>query len=245
MKENNGRGPSDRLPMKEYKAILFDLDGVIFDTEQAYIKCWEALQDTYEMPDIREVLLRTLGVTSERTREIFLEAYGPSFPYDEILPDVGKVWKEQMPDGLMPVKPGARELLGALREAGIPLAIASSTNTALVERELSDLGLRSYFDIVAGGDQVTRSKPAPDIFLTAMEQLSKALSLPLSPADCVVIEDSFHGIRAADVAGMRPIMVPDLLQPTEEIRRLAETVLPDLDAAGEYLLARWGGGFAE
>ena len=81
-----------------------------------------------------------------------------------------------------------------------------------------------------GGDRLQRSKPAPDIFLLAGD------ALKMQPADCVVVEDSYNGIRAAHAAGMRPIMVPDLLQPTEEIRAISEIVLPDLIAVGDYLL---------
>ena len=217
---------------KAYRAVLFDMDGVIFDSEQLFLQCWEELNDTYDLPGIREVLIRTIGVTAERTREIFREAYGDEVPYEEAMQAAGKKWREHLVDGKLPLKPGAPELLLALFEAGVPLAIASSTRTELVTRELADVDLKKYFRTIVGGDMVTNSKPAPDVFLKAME----SLNMELSPGDCVVIEDSFHGIRAAHAAAMRPVMVPDVQEPTEEIRALAEIVLPDLFALKGYLL---------
>ena len=218
--------------MKGYDAVLFDMDGVIFDSEQLYMRCWEELQDEFDVPGIRDVLIRCIGVNSRRTREIFMEAYGPDFPYDEAMAASFRKWKELLVDGKLPLKPGAERLLSALHEAGVPIAIASSTRTDVVKKELQDVGLLRYFDAIIGGDQVTASKPEPDIFLRAMEVLGRQLK----PENCFVIEDSFNGIRAAHAAGMRPIMVPDLLQPTDEIRGMAEQVLPDLYAVKTYLL---------
>ena len=124
---------------------------------------------------------------------------------------------------------GAREILADLAARGVPLALASSTEGALVRRELDEAGLLRFFDALVCGDQVRRSKPDPEIFLTA------AARLGVEPERCFVIEDSFNGVRAAAAAGMRPLMVPDLLPPDEEMRRLSEAILPDLAAAGRYL----------
>ena len=131
----------------------------------------------------------------------------------------------------LPLKSGARELLSALNGSGTPLALASSTRTETVRRELRDAGLLDFFDVVIGGDQVTRSKPHPEIFLRAAAELGTA------PEECCVIEDSFNGIRAAAAAGMHPLMVPDMLQPDEEILALAERVFPSLHEVRNFFLA--------
>jgi beta-phosphoglucomutase-like phosphatase (HAD superfamily) len=115
--------------------------------------------------------------------------------------------------GLLAVKPGVRELLEYLKSSSFRTAVASSTYTHIVEKELSDAGILPFFDRIVGGDQVSRSKPNPDIFLRAAEVLDTA------PEACLVIEDSYNGIRAAKAAGMRAIMVPDLLQPDALSRR--------------------------
>ena len=119
-------------------------------------------------------------------------------------------------------------MLSYLHGQGIPLAVASSTIEEIVRRNLTDTDLLRYFDKVIGGDQIRHGKPAPDIFLTAAEVLDRP------PEECFVIEDSFHGIRAAHFAGCRPVMVPDVLEPTAEIAALAEEIFPTLLETEEY-----------
>ena len=110
------------------------------------------------------------------------------------------------------------------------MALASSTRREVVLQELTDAGIIDYFDEVICGDMVTRSKPAPDIFLRACEETG------VSPDRAYAIEDSYNGIRSAAAGGLRPIMVPDLMPPTEEMRRLSEAVLKDLHEARRWLL---------
>ena len=96
-------------------------------------------------------------------------------------------------------------------------------------QELRDAGLLEYFDVLVCGDKVERSKPAPDIFLKACEETG------VSPARAYAVEDSYNGIRSAAAGGLRPVMVPDLMPPTEEMEQLAEVILPDLTAVERYL----------
>ena len=122
-----------------------------------------------------------------------------------------------------------QELLDALDQRNCPLALASSTRSATVTAQLRDAGLLPCFRAVIGGDQVSHSKPHPEIFLTAAEQLGVA------SGDCCVVEDSYNGIRAAHAGGMIPLMVPDTLPPDEEMHRLAWAIVPDLFALRDLL----------
>ena len=131
--------------------------------------------------------------------------------------------------GKLPQKKGIKELLTFLKENQIPTAVASSTRREVVMRELEEGGLLPYFDRVICGDMVERSKPEPDIFLKACESLS------IDATEAYAIEDSYNGIRAAFRAGMKPIMVPDLAEPTEEMEKLACCILPSLFEVMEYL----------
>ena len=131
-------------------------------------------------------------------------------------------------DGRLPVKAGVREILSWIKEHGIKIALASSTRRAIVEAELKAAGLYDYFDKVICGDMVEKSKPAPDIFLKACNELG------VRPCDAYAIEDSYNGVRSAQSAGLKCIMVPDLVPATDEMRELAERVLPDLMAVVEY-----------
>ena len=214
--------------MRAETAVLFDMDGVIFDSERACLSVWQELAAELGLEGIAEVFIRCVGTNKRRTEEIFREAY-PELIFKTFDAAVRARFLSRYGEGRLPVKPEAEEILRALHEAQIPLALASSTERAVVERELREAGLLRYFDALTCGDQVRRSKPDPEIFLLAARALGK------EPQSCYVIEDSFNGIRAAAAAGMHPIMVPDMLPPDEEMERLAEVILPDLAAALRYL----------
>ena len=200
------------------KAVIFDMDGVIFDSERATYLCWKKVAEDHGLERMDEVHRRCIGVTLEVTRQICLDAYGEDFPYEQFAKEASELYHERYDGGRLPIKEGVREILSYLKGNGIPIAIASSTRQKRVTTQLDEAGLLSYFDAVVGGESVSRSKPAPDIFLYAAERLG------IAPEDCVVIEDSFNGIRAAHAAGMQPVMVPDMLQPDEEIAGMCVAV---------------------
>ena len=212
-----------------YDAVVFDMDGVIFDSERATLDCWRELAEKYQIPDIETPYYACIGVTMQRTREIMMEAYGPEFPYDRYAKEASLMYHERYDGGRLPMKSGVRELLAFLKEGEKKIAIASSTRREVVTAQLRDAGILSCFDVVVGGDMVQRSKPAPDIFLKACEELGT------DPGRSYAIEDSYNGIRAASRGGLRPVMVPDLLPADEEMRQLAETVQDSLEGVMRYL----------
>lgn len=212
-----------------YKAVVFDMDGVIFDSERAVMQCWKEVASRHNIPDIEKAVLACTGTTMVRTREIMLNLYGADFPYDEYASESSVIFHSRYDGGRLPMKPGVKELLTFLKEHNKKIALASSTRQQVVTDELRDAGIIEYFDRIICGDMVSRSKPAPDIFLKACEELN------ISPSDSYAIEDSYNGIRAAHAGGLHPIMVPDLLPADEEMQSLAEIVLPSLTSVMEYL----------
>ena len=212
-----------------YKAVVFDMDGVIFDSERAIMQCWKEVASRHNIPDIEKAILACTGTTMVRTREIMLNLYGADFPYDEYARESSAIFHSRYDGGRLPMKQGVKELLTFLKERGKKIALASSTRQQVVTDELRDAGIIEYFDRIICGDMVSRSKPAPDIFLKACEELN------ISPSDSYAIEDSYNGIRAAHAGGLHPIMVPDLLPADEEMHSLAEIVLPNLTSIMEYL----------
>ena len=214
------------------KAVLFDLDGVILDTEPLVLACWDAAMELLGLPlpeGFRETCRDVIGSNRERTRQVFLERFGEDFPYDRITETRIGYYMEHYGPGRIPLKPGVRELLEFLAEREIPAAVASSTPTEIVREELEAEDLLGYFRVIVGGDQVSRSKPAPDIFLRACEILDVA------PEEALVLEDSYNGVRAARAGGIPVIMVPDLLPATDEVREMAVAVLPSLQAVREWI----------
>ena len=212
-----------------YNAVVFDMDGVIFDSERAVMQCWKEVASRHNIPNIEKAILACTGTTMVRTREIMLNLYGADFPYDEYAKESSAIFHSRYDGGRLPMKPGVKELLTFLKEHDKKIALASSTRQQVVTDELRDAGIIGYFDRIICGDMVSRSKPAPDIFLKACEELN------VSPSDSYAIEDSYNGIRAAHAGGLHPIMVPDLLPADEEMQSLAEIVLPNLTSVKEYL----------
>lgn len=206
----------------QYQAVVFDMDGVIFDTERLVIEFWKEVAKKHNIPNVEHTCIQCLGTNRVRTREIFLENYGADFPYDPYRAEVTELFNTHYKGVPLPTKPGIRELLNYLQEQDIKVGLASSTAQHLVRDEIGTAGLLPYFQTLVCGDMVEHSKPAPDIFLKACEILNAA------PTKSIAIEDSFNGIRSAHCAGMTPIMVPDQVQPTDEIRALAFHVMPSL-----------------
>ena len=206
----------------QYQAVVFDMDGVIFDTERLVIEFWKEVAKKHNIPNVEHTCIQCLGTNRVRTREIFLENYGADFPFDPYRAEVTELFNTHYKGVPLPTKPGVRELLSYLQEQDIKVGLASSTAQHLVRDEIGTAGLLPYFQILVCGDMVEHSKPAPDIFLKACEILNA------DPTKSIAIEDSFNGIRSAHCAGMTPIMVPDQVQPTDEIRALAFHVMPSL-----------------
>lgn len=212
------------------KAVIFDMDGVIFDTERAVIEVWKEVADKHNIPDIVDFCTDCIGINAVATKKKFMDRYGDKYSYDEIRAEKTGIIRERFRKGEIDIKPGAENILRTLKEKGIKVALASSTREEAVREELTLMNLIQYFDEIVTGDMVTRSKPAPDIFLMACEKLG------VNPDEAVGIEDSFNGIRSSHDAGLYTIMVPDLLQPTEEIRNLADKVCENLDKVLEEIL---------
>ncbi len=210
------------------KAVIFDMDGVIFDSERLVLDCWEKVGEKYHLANIREVFIECIGTNKEKTKEIVHEHYGESFAYDKFAKEASLIFHDVVNSDGLPVKNGVRELLKYLKQNEIPVGLASSTRLAVVEEELKQAGLFEYFQIVVGGDQLKRSKPHPDIYLMACEKMK------VLPKDAYAIEDSYNGIRAAYGAGMMPVMVPDILPATEEMQKMSVIVLENLLQVKEY-----------
>ena len=210
-------------PLREQaKAVIFDMDGVIFDSEQCVIDCWKEVAERHDITGIEAVCLECIGTNDALTEKIVRSHYGEDFPYDTYRKEMSALYHERYDHGKLPKKPGVRELLETLQENGLPCAVASSTREAVVTAQLKDAGLYPFFRTVIGGDMVEHSKPHPEIFLKAAEALKTA------PWECLVIEDSLMGIRAASAGGMIPVMVPDLVRPDQETERMVFAVKDSL-----------------
>ena len=146
------------------KAVVFDMDGVIFDSERCVFDVWEELARENNLGDMEPTLRACLGVTTEKCKSIMRSMKGEDFPVEHFMKEASLLFHKRYDGGKLPLKPGVRELLAYLKKQGTRLALASSTRESTVTAELRDAGLYDYFDRVVCGNMVTKSKPDPEIF---------------------------------------------------------------------------------
>lgn len=214
------------------KAVVFDMDGVLFDTERLCKDSWVAVALKHHIPDMEIVFPRCIGRNMTDTRQIIREHYGDGFAYDRFREEASRWFWDEIEEKGLPVKKGVYELLAFLRQEQVKIGLASSSNRTSVIRHLERAGLRDYFSEVIGGDQILHSKPEPDIYLLACERLG------VEPGEAYAIEDSYNGIRSAARAGMQPVMVPDMLPPTGEMKELCCVILEDLLQVRDWFQGR-------
>lgn len=209
--------------IKDIDAVVFDMDGVIFDSERGCLNVWLELAQKYGLSDMENVFRRCIGTTVVKTREILIAAFGEDFDVDYFQKEASLMFHEKYDDGRLPILPGAKEILSYLKTAGYKVGLASSTRNATVHQQLTDAGLISFFDNITCGDMLKVSKPEPDIYLLACKNLG------VEPKRAFAIEDSYNGIRSAYRAGMKPIMVPDLIPADEEMAKLSFRIFDNLN----------------
>ncbi len=215
--------------MMKYQAAIFDMDGLLLDTERIALNTFiEACRACYFEPDI-DVYMRCIGTIGEKTREILTAGYGRDFPYTA----VEKIWSEKyeraITDNSIPLKLGVMDLLDYLKQSRVKMAVATSTEYERACKKLHGTGVGHYFKIIVGGDQVEKGKPDPEIYLKVAGLLNE------EPTNCLVFEDSDNGVLSAHKAGMNVIQVPDLKEPSDAVINLGHPILPSLRDVKHFL----------
>lgn len=206
---------------------VFDMDGLMFDTERVFTLAWDYAGERLGVGKAGYMTLKTLGLTKPEVNEAWKLEFGERIDITEMRRYSKEFLTDYYAHNRVPIKKGLYSLLDFLKGRGAGLAVASSSPRHEVEHHLKDTGVFEYFDALVCGDMVTRSKPEPDIFLCACELLGAP------PRETYVLEDSKNGILAAHRAGCRPVMVPDLQPADDEVRALAAGIFADLDEVCE------------
>lgn len=210
-------------------AVIFDMDGILFDTERLCERSWLAVAEKHGFSGMKEVFPKCIGLNANDSRRVVMDAYGEDFDYPRFREEVSVWYQDYIEKNGLPVMKGVSGILDWLKKNNWKVGLASSTRRSSVENHLKQAGFRDYFSVVVTGDMVEHSKPQPDIYLLACRELG------VEPEETYAIEDSPNGIRSAHAAGMLPLMVPDMLEPDEELRRLCRGIFRDLDEVREFL----------
>lgn len=214
------------------KAFIFDMDGLMFDTERVFVGAWDYAGEKMGLGKSGYMCMKTLGMNTPACEQAWRDEFGEDV-------DIAAMWvysREYLDDYYskyaVTVKKGLYDLLTYLKRKGYKLAVASSTKREKVERHLTSTNVRQYFDAVIAGDMVEKSKPEPDIYLKA------AAALGVKPEECYALEDSRNGLLSANAAGCKAIMVPDLWQPDDVVKQFILGPFDDLLQVRDWLIAR-------
>lgn len=204
-------------------SVVFDMDGVLFDTQKVYTKTWLEVGEIMKMKDFKETAYACIGTNKADNMNIIKKKYGEDFPLDEFYKLKDEIYNRHIEEEGVPLMKGTKEILEFLRQAGAKIAIASSSRKDTVEYNLKVTGLEGYFDEVVAGNLVKHSKPDPEIYLVACEKLG------VKPEETYAVEDSYNGIKSGAAAGMKVIMIPDMLEPLPEYDNMIYKIFDSLD----------------
>ena len=194
-----------------FDGVVFDADGTLFDTENLMYEVWVEVGEEMNFPYPGREYLDYVGLNRAAVLALMKERYGDGFDGADFMVRCVARLSERIEREGVPLKPGVREILTCLKEQNVPIGLATSTHRGRTDRRLELCGLTDYFQAVTTGDEVTKGKPDPEIYLTTCGKLG------LDPTRCLAVEDSKNGILSAWAAGMSVAMIPDMIPPSEEL----------------------------
>lgn len=210
------------------KSVIFDMDGLMFDTEKIFVMTWDYAGEKMGIGKAGYMTLKTLGMNVEMSRKVWAEEFGGRVNEGELRKYSKEFRDKFFRENKVPVKKGLYVLLDYLKSNNYKMAVASSSPRWEVEHHLKDAEVFNYFEGIVCGDMVSKSKPDPEIYLKACELVGE------EPCNCYALEDSESGLLSAYRAGCKPIMVPDLWQPTEEIEKILFAKFEDLEQVKSF-----------
>lgn len=211
------------------KAVLFDMDGVLIDTEKYLTKFWQQAAMEAGLFLTIEECCEFRSFAGKYASVYFQEKYGKDYDYFAIRERRKALMKAHLEEHGVEIKPEVKETLLALKEKGLQIAVVTATDEERTRRYLTEIGIYGWFDQIVCATMVERGKPFPDVYLYACEQIGRV------PEECMAVEDSPNGVKAAVDAGCRTVMVPDLTQPDEKMKERVCGVVQNLREVLNYI----------
>lgn len=205
------------------KGIIFDMDGLIFDSERVVQRAWAEIGEEYGYEGMGDQIYHTVGFNRKRRELYFKSVYGQDFPHDLFVDKTREIFSRIVDTEGLPMKPGAKEVLALAKSKGMRIGLATSSSSDYAVNELTTAGIYDYFDGFVFGNMVTKSKPDPEIYLKACEAVG------IKAEEGLALEDAPSGVESASRAGLKVIMVPDLVQPDAAIREKAWKIVDSLE----------------
>jgi HAD superfamily hydrolase (TIGR01509 family) len=211
--------------MKNFKAAIFDMDGLLLDSEPLAKKAFDTVCEQYGLGDMTDVFMQFVGTNTKKGNAVIKQAIDNKIDVDEFNTTWRGLYGSWVEHQAVPLKEGVKEVLEYFKSHNTPMAVATSSKTAIAEHKLKKSAILHYFITVIGGDQLTHSKPDPEIFLKAAEHLS------CDPKSCIAFEDSPNGVMSAVAADMAVVQIPDLIKPDATLLELNHIVLDEISEA--------------
>lgn len=208
--------------MSNFKAAIFDMDGLLLDSEPLAKKAFDTVCEQFGLGDMSDVFMQFVGTNTEKGNAVIKQALIGAIDANEFNATWRGLYGSWVEHQAVPLKAGVKEVLEHFKVHNIPMAVATSSQTAIAEHKLKKSAILDYFEIVIGGDQLTHSKPDPEIFLKA------ATSLSCEPENCIAFEDSPNGVKSAVAAGMTVVQIPDMIKPDAALLDLGHIVIDEI-----------------
>ena len=211
------------------KAIIFDMDGLMIDSERVTFECYQEILKGMNLTMDEEFYKTLLGKPLKWIYQRFYDVYGNDFPIEDVIKDVHALMAKRFETEGVPIKTGLKSLLEYLKENNYKTIVATSSNRDRVDTILSQAQITDYFDDSICGDEVTKGKPNPEVFLKSCQKLG------VNVDEAIVLEDSEAGIQASYDAGIKVICIPDMKYPEKQYEEKTFKILKDLNDVTEYL----------
>ena len=209
--------------------FIFDMDGILFDTERLFNECFSKALRSYGVEDVDYYINICIGRSTVESKKLCMERLPKDFPYDEMQMKLREMFNSRLMEGGMPVKTGVYLMLEYLKANRYPIGLASSSSMRSVTHHLEEANMKEYFSVIVSGDMVERGKPQPDIYLCALEQMK------LKGKNVIAFEDSPNGLKAATAAGIKAVMIPDQIEYSDELKPYVYERFNTMTAALEAL----------
>ena len=207
--------------MKKVESVIFDMDGVLFDTESIYLKVWKNVFRKYGYKMTKDIYSQVIATGRENVKKVFLREFGAELPIEKMYREKDIALKEEIEKQVY-IKEGAVEILTYLKNKNYKVALATSSDRERMNKQLEKASIREYFDEIVCRDEVENTKPNPEIYLKVADKLN------VKPKNCLVIEDSLAGVKAAYKANMKVLHVEDLKKADNEIKKYCYKIFNNL-----------------